>query len=111
MDTSATVADLADRLRENQVFGPTVERDGVTLLPVAEVRGGGGLGASGKGGEAGSGGGFGLTAKPAGAWVIADGDVSWQPAVDVNRAILGGQAVGLAALLLLGWLLRRRRRS
>jgi uncharacterized spore protein YtfJ len=108
MDTSATVADLADRLRENQVFGPTVERDGVTLLPVAEVRGGGGLGASGKDGEEGSGGGFGLTARPAGAWVISDGKVSWQPAIDVNRAILGGQLVGIAALLVVGRLLRRR---
>ncbi|MGH3368357.1 MAG: hypothetical protein ACRDOY_14275 [Nocardioidaceae bacterium] len=109
MDTSATVADLADRLRENQVFGPIVERDGVTLLPVAEVRGGGGVGTGGKEGEDGSGGGFGLSAKPAGAWVISAGRVSWQPAVDVNRAILGGQVVGIVALLLLGRLLRRRK--
>jgi hypothetical protein len=35
---------LAARLRENQVFGPPVQRDGVTVVPVAHVRAGGGLG-------------------------------------------------------------------
>ena len=42
--TDGALLQLADRLRENQVFGPVVERDGVTVVPVATVRGGGGLG-------------------------------------------------------------------
>jgi len=34
--------------------------------------------------------------------------VTWQPAIDVNRAILGGQAVAALLLLLLTRVLRRR---
>jgi len=32
---------------------------------------------------------------------VRDGDVSWRPAVDVNRVILGGQLVAITALLVL----------
>nr|BFE80314.1 hypothetical protein GCM10020093_029150 [Planobispora longispora] len=32
-------------------------------------------------------------------FVIKDGDVRWQPAVDVNRIVLGGQIVGVILLL------------
>jgi hypothetical protein len=49
--------------------------------------------------ESGTGGGFGMIARPSGAWVIKDGDVKWKPAVDVNRIILGSQVVTLAATL------------
>jgi len=52
-----------------------------------------------EGTEAGGGGGFGLSAKPAGAFIIRDGKVRWRPVVDVNRVILGAQAVAVAALL------------
>jgi hypothetical protein len=40
--------------------------------------------------------------------VIADGNVSWQPCVDVNRAILSGTVVTASALLVLRQLLRPR---
>jgi uncharacterized spore protein YtfJ len=96
-----------DAITVRRVFGDPVEQDGVTLVPVAHVRGGGGGGGDSEGN---GGGGFGLSARPVGAYVIRDGDVRWRPAVDVNRLMLGWQIVsGLAVLA--GWsILRRRRR-
>ncbi|HVN10706.1 MAG TPA: hypothetical protein VMT69_01340 [Kineosporiaceae bacterium] len=109
--TNDALLQLAARLRENQVFGPVVERNGVTLVPVANVRGGGGLGGPGGRSPHESNGGFGFTARPAGAWVIhGDGKVTWDPALDVTRIALGGQLVGAAVFLLLVLVLRRRSR-
>jgi hypothetical protein len=103
---------LADRVRENQVFGPVVERNGVTVVPVASVRGGGGIGGRGRRGADQANGGFGFTGRPAGAWIVdADGKVSWQPALDVTRIALVGQLVTAAALVLLAVVLRRWRRT
>ena len=76
-----------------QVFGAPIERDGVLFVPAAKVRGGGG---------------FGLTAKPAGMYVIKDGDAEWRPALDLNRVIIGGQLVAIVALLAVRSILRRR---
>lgn len=58
----------------------------------------------------GGGGGFGVRAKPVGVYVVRDGAVQWQPALDLSRVILGGQLVGALALLVLGRLIRKRRR-
>lgn len=92
-----------DVLTVRQVFGEPVERDGVTLVPVAAVGGGGG---GGRGpADEGEGGGFGMAARPVGAFVIAGGRVSWRPAVDVNRVV-----TAVAAVLCLALLRRRRRR-
>jgi uncharacterized spore protein YtfJ len=88
-----------------QVFGQPIERDGVLFLPVAKVRGGGGAGGDNAGN---GGGGFGLTAKPAGMYVIRNGTATWQPALDLNRVILGGQIVAIVALLVLRAFLKRR---
>jgi uncharacterized spore protein YtfJ len=75
-----------DTLTVQRVFGEPYERDGVTVLPVASVGGGGGGGGGhDSDGQVGEGLGFGLVAKPAGVYVIADGKVRWLPAVDVNR--------------------------
>jgi hypothetical protein len=59
------------------------------------------LGGGGGGGDTlGNGGsGFGLSARPVGAWVIKDGDATWRPAIDLNRVILVGQIVAIVALL------------
>lgn len=90
------VAALADRLGAHQVFGPPVQQGGTTLVPVAKVRAGGGVGAR----RPDQGGGIGFVARPAGAWAIGeDGSVTWHPAVDVNRIVLGGQ-LALAAVLI-----------
>ena len=86
------------------MFGEPHEEDGVTVIPAATVRGGGG----GGGDEEDNGGaGFGVMARPAGAYVIKDGEVQWKPAVDPNRIVLGWQIVSALGLLL-GWALARR---
>ncbi len=94
-----------DGMQPTQVFGEPIERDGITFLPAAKVRGGGGGGGDTEGN---GGGGFGLTAKPAGMYVIRDGNATWQPALDLNRVILGGQLVALFALFV-AWRIFRRR--
>ena len=89
---------VIDGVKAGTVFGQPIEKDGVTVLPVARISGGGG---GGKGQDAGgreaegAGGGLGLSARPVGVYVIRDGKVSWSPAVDVTRVILGGQLVGV----------------
>ena len=74
-------------------------------LPAAKVRGGGGGGGDTEGN---GGAGFGITAKPAGVFVIRDGDAEWKPALDLNRVILGGQLVAIVAFLALRAIFRRR---
>ena len=44
-----------------------------------------------------------------GVFVITGDDVRWQPAVDVNRIVLGGQIVGIVFLLVLRSILPARR--
>ncbi len=84
-----------------QVFGVPYEKNGVSVIPAAKVRGGGGGGedAGNAEGKVAGGGGVGFDAKPAGAFVIKGDVVRWQPAVDVNRIILGAQIVALVAIL------------
>jgi hypothetical protein len=102
---------LAARLREDQIFGPPVERGGVTVVPVAKIRAGGGIGrARERGQHQANGGGFGFVAHPVGAWVVEDsGRVRWRPAIDLTRIALGAQF--LAGLLVIGLMLRRRLRA
>lgn len=85
-----------DVLTVKRVFGEPIERDGVTIIPAANVRGGGGGGGDTEGN---GGGGFGVSASPAGAFVIKDGVARWRPAIDVNRTVLMGQLVGIVLLL------------
>ena len=110
MDVQQLIAEARDAMTARRVYGDPYEREGVTIIPAAAVRGGsgggGGTNAEGEGG----GGGFGLTARPVGAWVITDGAVTWKPAPDVNRIVLGGQVVGLAAVIFLGRVLLARAR-
>jgi uncharacterized spore protein YtfJ len=101
----SVVSDALEGMHVRRVFAEPIERDGALFIPAAKVRGGGGGGGDtdGNGGA-----GFGLTAKPAGMYVIRDGTATWQPALDVNRAILGGQIVAIVALLVVRSILRRR---
>lgn len=101
MEVEEVIEKARDSLTVKRVFGEPYEKNGVTVIPAASIRGGAG-GGSGEGPEGtgkGGGGGFGLTARPAGAYVIRGEEVTWQPAVDVNRIVLGAQVVALAALL------------
>jgi uncharacterized spore protein YtfJ len=112
MNPTDVIAQAKDTLTVKRVFGDPYERNGVTIVPVAIIRGGagGGQGEGGIPGErasgTGSGGGFGLIAKPAGVYVIQGERTRWQPAIDVNRVILGGQIVAIVALLVLRSVLR-----
>jgi uncharacterized spore protein YtfJ len=126
-DASARTADVLSKVFDlstvvdsaavGNVFGQPITQDGVTVIPVARVvRGiGGGSGTAAETSADGEGGGGGLAvaARPVGVFVIKQGDVSWRPAVDVNRVILGGQIVAVFALLAIRGVVkaRLRRRS
>ena len=106
MDVHELVATTRDALTARRVFGEPFERDGVTVIPAAVLRGGlGGGGGQDEHGQHGGGGGFGLIARPAGAYVVSNGTVQWRPALDVNRAI------GVAGTVAVVWLLTGRRRA
>ena len=93
-----------DAVAVEKVFGPAVTQGDVTVIPVARVVvGGGGGGGHDEHGQDGVGGGFGLVARPAGAFVLKGGDVRWQPVYDWERVAL---TVGLGVLVLV----RRHRR-
>ncbi len=94
------IAQARDALTVKRVFGDPIERDGIVVIPAAKIRGGAG-GGSGRRGtdEAGWGGGFGLMASPAGAFVIRNGTVRWKPALDLNRIVIGGQIVAIVMFL------------
>lgn len=111
------VSELLDKTRGDisarRVFGEAVQQGDAIVIPAAKVSGGAG-GGEGKGPAdqgSGTGSGFGLSAKPAGAFVIRQGKVRWSPAVDVNRIVMGGQIVAIVGLLVLGTVLRARRRA
>lgn len=99
MNLDELVAAAKDAATVKRVFGEPYEKDGVTVIPAATIAGGAG-GGSGRaeGGDEGAGGGFGVNARPAGAYVIHGDNVEWRPAVDVNRlvATLGAVAVAFA---------------
>jgi uncharacterized spore protein YtfJ len=110
MDPQQVLVGTQEALTARRVFGEPISVNGVTIIPAAVVSGGGGGGGKGTA-EAGVG--FGLIARPAGVYVVRSDDAWWRPAVDVNRIVLGGQIVGVVALLVLGpvigrWLDRRR---
>ena len=46
--------------------------------------------------------------KPLGVVVIDDSGTRWQPTIDINRAILGGQIVAALAVVTTGWVVARR---
>jgi uncharacterized spore protein YtfJ len=94
-----------DAMQARVVFGEPIEQNGTIFLPAAKVRGGGGGGGDTEGN---GGAGFGITAKPAGVFVIRNGDAEWKPALDLNRVILGGQLVAIVAFLALRAIFRRR---
>ncbi len=101
-----------DTLTVRRVFGEPITQNGVTIVPAAAVRGGGGGGEGDPGKESpgGSGGGFGMTARPVGAYRIRGDEVDWVPAADTTRVILLAEVLGIVALLVVRSVLRSRRR-
>ena len=118
LDTAMQRIDgVKDVLNVRRVFGEPYQVDDVAIIPVAVIRGGGGGGGgegdSGTNGKQGTGSGagmgFGVNARPVGVYVVRNGEVTWQPAIDVMRIIVGGQIIGLVAILAIRSLLKRRR--
>jgi uncharacterized spore protein YtfJ len=96
MNALEAVSQAKDAINVRRVYGEPYQEDGLTIIPAANVTGGGG----GGGDTAGNGGaGFGVRARPAGAWVIKGGEATWRPAFDLNRTILMGQVIAVVALL------------
>lgn len=110
MKVDELLARAQDAVSPSKVFSPPYERDGVTVITAARVGGGGG-GGSGQdpdGGSEGEGGGFGLGGRPAGAYVIKDGEVTWMPAIDPNRIVAAATTVAVVYLVS-RYLVERRR--
>ncbi|MFF4777212.1 spore germination protein GerW family protein [Microtetraspora fusca] len=113
MDIIQMIEQAQDKATVKRVFGEPIVQDGITVIPVARVAGGGGGGSGKQEGDnpaEGLGAGFGLGASPAGVFVIKDGTVRWQPVVDVNKVIIGGQFVLVVALLTIRTIARLRAR-
>jgi uncharacterized spore protein YtfJ len=109
---------VEDILTVKRVFGDPYQLDGVTLIPVASLRGGGGGGGGGGEGSdpashgtgSGAGMGFGVLARPLGV-NVKDTNVQWGPAIDVMRLALGCQFAAVVALLTFGRIRTHRRRA
>jgi uncharacterized spore protein YtfJ len=126
MNGEVDALDLLAKIRESMTvhtaIGDPIKSGDITILPVARVTGGGGGGGGGRAGgesdtssdaaeQVGGGAGFGMMSKPVGVFVIKNGEVTWRPALDVNKIILGGQLVLLVGLLVLRGIFRSRRRQ
>jgi len=123
-DTGMDIMQLVERTRDlvtvKRAFGEPIAYGDVTIIPVAKILGGGCGGGGGGGGDAGDGlpgygsgggGGGGFQAIPLGVFVVKDGDARWQPTVDVNRVILGGQLVAVVALFTVRAIVRSRAKA
>jgi uncharacterized spore protein YtfJ len=104
MQITEIFEDAKEAIGSKGVFGTPYEKNGVTVIPAARIMGGAGGGEGQVPGKTedgsetaalptGSGGGFGVSGQPTGAFVIKGDDVKWVPAVDVNRLMLGFQVV------------------
>ena len=97
MKLEELVTTARDTIAVRRVYAEPVTQDGTTVITAARVAGGvGGGGGHDREGQEGEGGGFGVQARPAGAYVIKNGAVSWVPAVDVNRVVVVLGAVLIA---------------
>ena len=135
MDVENLLAKTSDSVSVRRAFGTAYEKDGMLIIPVAMVVGGGGAGTSPArrdnsaarpdsppensampndaalqdSGRMDVGGGFGGLVLPSGAYVVKGDEVRWVPAVDVTIVVLA--SLSLARLLARTWTHRRRRRG
>ena len=101
MEATDVMTQARETLTVKRVFGEPYEKNGVAIIPAAKVQGGGG-GGEGEGPDGqgkGSGTGFGVNARPIGAYLVRGDEMTWRPAIDVNKVVLGGQLVAIVALL------------
>jgi uncharacterized spore protein YtfJ len=121
MDIHEVLNHARDAMTVKRVFGDPYEKDGVTVIPVANVMGGAGGGGGSSAGvpsgtgdasvadgkpESGYGIGYGMRATPAGVYVIKDGEVEWKPALDVNRLALQRTGAIIAGLFVVRSIIR-----
>lgn len=97
--------ELAERLgitaKAIQIYGTAVERDGVTVVPVARARWGmGGGSGSGRGERGGFGGGGGVQVEPVGYIEIKDGASRFKP-IRSPRLVIGAALAGGVLLTVL----------
>jgi uncharacterized spore protein YtfJ len=113
VDVQSVITQARDTITVKRVFGEAYEANGVTVIPAAKVLGGagGGEGERPEAQEKGAGSGFGVIARPVGAYVIRGDQVSWRPAVDVTRIVLGAQVVAVVALLTIRTIVKARVRA
>ena len=98
MNVQEVLAKAQDSVTVKRVYGEPIEKDGITIIPAAAIAGGGGGGSAGDP-SSGGGVGYGMSARPVGAFVIKDGEVSWKPALDETRIALRGILVPIVAML------------
>jgi uncharacterized spore protein YtfJ len=113
MQVQEVIAQARDAITVQRVFGEPYEKNGVTVIPAARVQGGAGGGdGEGPGGEGrGSGSGFGVNARPVGAYLIRGDEMTWQPAVDLNRIVIGAQVVAIVALFAIRAIVKARAKA
>ena len=107
MNVDEMLQGARDTMSALRVYGDPIDRNGTLVIPAASVMGGGGGGGDTQNN---GGGGFGVAARPAGAWVIRGDQVTWKPAIDVNRIVLIGQLVTIVFLLTVRSIARSRGR-
>jgi uncharacterized spore protein YtfJ len=132
MDVGNLLTKVSENLSVRRAFGTAYEKDGLLIIPVAVVAGGGGAGTGHprhrapaadagsrpEGGPAGheatpqdpqgadTGGGFGGLVLPMGAYVVKGGQVRWVSAVDITIAMLA--SLSLVRVLSRTWTQSRR---
>ncbi len=99
MHVDEIITTAKDAITVKRIFGEPYHSNGLTLIPAAAITGGfgGGAGTDEKG-QDGEGGGFGMSGRPVGAYVIKDGDVVWKPVMDTARILTVTAAVVVAYL-------------
>jgi uncharacterized spore protein YtfJ len=123
-DVPALLGRIGDSISGHKSFGPSFEKDGILVIPVAYVFGGGGGGESDEPAKPeaaepeaaepegtrkkGSGAGYGLVTWPIGAYVVQDGQVRWVPAIDPVLMMTAG---AFAITVVIRSLRRKRRRA
>lgn len=109
MNAKDLLAKIGNNLSVGRSFGTAYEKDGLYIIPVALVAGGGGGGEGPSGSPAsdegeqseenvedspnGSGTGFGGVVVPVGAYVVKDQEVRWVPAINTTLLALAGLGV------------------
>ena len=85
------IAGTRDVMSARRVYGDPYEKDGVTFIPAAAIRGGG------------------MIARPVGAYQIRDGQVTWIPAADTTRVIIMAEVVVMVGILAIRSILKKRK--